>query len=190
MLIRIRNMEKMNKNPQTIYSWRAPLRPYKKRSPLIIRFYLAVIFLISTIIFFFGDKILLIPIWAVLFIFYVLTITPPPDIENKITLFGINSGDINVRWENLSFFYFKKRFGFYVLTIVSQPPYHFHLYLVVPNEKIKNKLIEILSQYLMYQDNPRKTFVDRLTDFFSNLVPDEEEEETQVVLEKLRKASL
>ena len=180
----------MENNPQILYSWRAPLRPYKKRSLLVIRFYLAITFLISAIVFFFGDKVLLIPIWAVLFMFYALTITPPPDIENKITLFGIGSGDISVRWESLSFFYFKKRFGFYVLTIVGQPPYYFHLCLVVPNEKIKTKLTEILSQYLMYQDNPHKTFVDRLTDFFSSLIPDEEEEETQVVLKKLRKASL
>ncbi len=180
----------MDNNPQLLYSWRAPLRPYKKRSPLIIRFYLAITFLLSAIIFFFGDKILLIPIWAILFIFYVLTITPPPEIDNKITVFGISTGDISIRWENLAYFYFKKRFGFYVLTIVSQPPYFYHLFLVVPNNKIKNKVTEILSNYLMYQDNPRKSLIDKITDFLSSLVPDEEEEETQDVLQRLRKASL
>ena len=32
---------------------------------------------------------LLVPILTLLFLFYVLTITPPPEIENIITTFGI-----------------------------------------------------------------------------------------------------
>lgn len=177
-------------NPQTIFSWKAPLRPYKKRSNLILRFYLSVAFLLSAIMFFFGDKILLIPIWALIFLFYVLTITPPPEVENKITTFGIDAAGVTMRWEFLSHFYFGKRFGFFTLTVVSHSPYFYHAYLVVPNEDIKNKLVGILSQHLMYQEKPQKTFVDKTLDVLSNLIPDEAEEETQVVLQKLKKASL
>lgn len=180
----------MENNPQVIFSWRAPLRPYKKRSGLILRFYLSVAFLLSAIMFFFGDKILLIPIWALVFLFYVLTITPPPEVENKITTFGIEAAGVTMRWEFLSHFYFGKRFGFYTLTIVSQAPYFYHAYLVVPNEDLKNKLIKILSQHIIYQENPQKTFIDKMMDLLSNLIPDEAEEETQVVLQKLKKASL
>lgn len=179
----------MEKNPQLLFSWKAPLRPYKKRSKLIMRFYLGLAFLLSTIVFFFGDKILIIPIWATLFLFYVLTITPPPIIENKITTFGIESVGVVARWENLSHFYFEKKFGFYTLTIVSHGPYYYHFYMVVPNEDIKNKLIDILSNYLFYQEKPQKTLVDKLITFLSNLIPDEEEEETQAVLQKLKQAS-
>ncbi|MGB9882947.1 MAG: hypothetical protein ACPLRN_00295 [Microgenomates group bacterium] len=179
----------MEKNPQLLFSWRAPLRPYKKKSRLIIRFYFGLAFLLSAIVFFFGDKILIIPIWATLFLFYVLTITPPPEVENKITTFGIDSAGVVVRWESLSHFYFEKKFGFYVLTVVSHGPYFFHLYLVVPNEDIKNKLITILSNYLFYQEKPQKTLVDKMITFLSNLIPDEEEEETQAVLQKLKQAS-
>lgn len=177
-------------NPQLIYSWRAPLRPYKKKSKIIIRFYVGVAIILSSIVFLFGDKILIIPIWAILFLFYILTITPPPEIENKITAFGIDTAGIVVRWENLSHFYFEKKFSFYVLTIVGNAPYYFRLYLVVPNEEIRKKVIEILSQYLFYQEKPQKTFVDKIINFLSDLVPDETEEETQDVLKKLKEASL
>jgi hypothetical protein len=54
-------------NPQVIFSWKAPLRPYKKRGKMVLRFYLALSLILSLIVFFFGDKILLIPIWAVVF---------------------------------------------------------------------------------------------------------------------------
>jgi len=180
----------MESNPQVVYSWRAPLRPYKKQTGTILRFYLAIAFLLSAIMFFFGYKVLLIPIWAIVFLFYVLTITPPPEVENKITTFGIEAAGITLRWETLSHFYFGKRFGFYTLTVVSQPPYFYHAYMVVPNSDIKNRLTHILSQHLVYQEKPQKTIADRMVDFLSSLIPDEKEEETEDVLKKLRRASL
>lgn len=184
----------MNENPQVKFSWKAPLRPYKKQSSLILRFYLAVAFLLSLIVFFFGDKVLIIPIWALVFIFYVLTITPPPDVENRVTTFGIEAAGVTLRWEMLSYFYFGKRFGFYTLTVVSQSPYFYHLYLVVPSEDLKKKLISILSTHLLYQETPRKTITDKMLDWVSILVPDEEEiskeEDLRAVSERLKRASL
>ena len=190
----ISTMIYMNENPQVMFSWKAPLRPYKKRSALILRFYLAVALLLSLIMFFFGDKILLIPIWALVFIFYVLTITPPPDVENKITTFGIDAAGVTLRWEVLSHFYFGKRFGFCTLTVVSQSPYFYHLYLVVPTEEMKKKLITILSTHLLYQETPQKTIADKMLDWVSVLIPDEEEASTEeglrAVSERLKRASL
>jgi len=184
----------MEENPQVIFSWRAPLRPYKKKSSTIIRFYIAVALLLSLIMYFFGDKILLIPIWALVFIFYVLTITPPPDVDNKINAFGVELAGVTLRWEVLSHFYFGKRFGFYTLTIVSRAPYFYHAYAVIPNEEIKKKVLSLLSQNLIYQEKPDKKFTDKAVDWLSNLIPDEEEistqEELRAVSERLKKASL
>lgn len=167
--------QEASENPQVVFSWTAPLRPYKKRSKLILRFYLAVTLLLSSIIFFFGDKVLLLPIWAILFLFYTLTITPPPDIENKITEFGIETANMPFRWESLSHFYFSKRFGFTILTIVTHPPHNYHLFLVVPTEDIRDHLRAILSQHLLYVEKPRKGITEKVTDLLSSLVPNEED---------------
>jgi len=164
------------KNPQVIFSWKAPLRPYKKRSRLILRFYLALSLLLSLIVFFFGDKILLLPIWAILFLFYTLTITPPPEVENKITSFGVESAGVIASWENLSYFYFGHRFGFDTLTIVSQPPFFYHLYLTLPNKEVKQKVFTILTQHLIFQEKPHKSITDKIADFFLKLLPEEDEE--------------
>jgi len=162
-------------NPQVILAWKAPLRPYKKRSGLIMRFYITLALLLSLIVFFFGDKVLLIPIWAILFLFYVLTITPPPDVDNRITKFGVETTGITLRWEGLSHFYFAKRFGFEVLTLVGQPPYYYHAYLVLNEEGLKKELITLLSEHLIYQEKPQKNLTDKLVDWFSNLLPEDEE---------------
>lgn len=184
----------MEENPQILYDWRAPLRPYKKQSGMILRFYLAVALLLSAIFFFFGDRILLIPVWSLVFLFYVLTITPPPEVENKITIFGVEAAGVTMRWESLSHFYFGKRFGFHTLTVVSRAPYFYHAYMVVPSEEAKKELISLLSLHLMYQSKPEKTLSDKMLDFLSLLIPDEEEavkqEDLRAVSEKLRKASL
>jgi len=165
-----------NDNPQIIYAWKSPLRPYKKRGGMILRFYLALALLISLIVFFFGDRILLIPIWALLFLFYVLTITPPPEVENRITKFGIETTGITLRWESLSHFFFTQRFGFNVLTLVGQPPYYYHVYLVLKDEEMKKKMIELLSEHLIYQERPHKNLTDKIVDWFSKLIPDENED--------------
>ena len=101
----------METNPQVIFLWKAPLRAYKKRAGNVLRFYIAVSLLLSLIVLFFSDKILIIPILTLFFLFYVLTITPPPDVENKITAFGIETAGITLRFEFLSHFFFRKKFG-------------------------------------------------------------------------------
>lgn len=164
-------------NPQLVFSWKAPLRAYKKRSKIILRFYIAVALLLSAIIFFFGDKILLIPIFTLLFLFYVLTITPPPEVENKITTFGLEAAGINLRFEILSHFYFTKKFGFDVLTLVSHAPYYYHAYLIITTPEIKKKVTEILSQHLMYVEKPQRSITDKMVDWLTNLIPDDNDEE-------------
>ncbi len=170
----------MEQNPQVVFVWKAPLRAYKKRSKLVLRFYLAVTLLLSLVVFFFEDKILLVPIWSLLFLFYVLTITPPPEVENKITMFGVETAGITLRFEALSHFYFTSRFGFYILTLVSHAPYFYHVYLVVPNEEIKKSLLSLLSEHLVYQEKPQQGFTDRAINWLSRLIPDEEEPDHSV----------
>jgi len=165
------------KNPQIILSWKAPLRPYKKRLGSILRFYLAVALLFSLIVFFIGDKILLIPTWAILFLFYILTVTPPPIINNAVTSFGVETGGITIKWEFFSYFYLSSRFGYKMLTLVGHPPYNAHVYLVLPNDEKENNLINIFAEKVVYRQKPADGFVEKTTNFFLSLVPNDNEKE-------------
>ena len=160
-----------NNNPQVIFAWKAPLRAYKKQTAGVMRFYVALALLLSLIVFFLGEKILVLPIWATLFLVYMMTTTPPPIIDNKITKFGIITAGTSFRWENLSHFYFIKRFDYQQVIIVSQPPYYLRIYLVIKNED-KNDVLNLLSEHLIYQETPVKMFADRLTEWLTKLMPD------------------
>lgn len=163
-------------NPQVVYSWKAPLRAYKKSNKKVLRFYIAIALLLTIIIFFLGDRILIIPIWSILFLFYVLTITPPPIVENKVTKFGIETAGITLRWDVLSHFYFTERFGFTVLTVVTNAPYNFHSYMIIPTESIKKTVMKILVEHIVFQDKPALTFTDRMIHWLSYLIPEEDDE--------------
>lgn len=160
-------------NPQLLYSWKAPLRAYKKRSSGVLRFYVALSLLLSLIVFFFGEKILVLPIWAVMFLFYVFTITPPPEIENRITEFGIETANNTFRWDFLSHFYVIKKFDYHVVVVVSVAPFYYHIYLVVKDEQTLHQVVNILSRYLLYQEHPKKTFTDKIVEWLTKLMPDE-----------------
>ena len=161
-------------NSQRLFSWKAPLRAYKRRSNSIMRFYIALSLLLSLIVFFFGDRILLVPILTLLFLFYVLTITPPPEVENVFTTFGIETAGITLRWEFLSHFYYTKKFHFDVLTLVSNAPYFYHVFLIVPNEKIKEQVNAVLSKHVMRVEKPHRNFTDKVIEWLSNLMPDDD----------------
>lgn len=158
-------------NPQLLFTWTAPIRAYKKRSAGVLRFYIAVALLLSLIAFFFGDKILVMPIAAVTFLFYILTITPSASTENKITTFGIETGGNTYRFDSLSHFYFVKKYDYQVLVVVARPPYYSHVYLVISDKSIMNQVIKLLSEHLIYQERPHKTFTDRCVEVLTNLIP-------------------
>lgn len=165
------------KESQTLLAWTAPMRPYKKKAKNTLRFFLALAFLLSVIIWFFGDRILLLPVWAIVFLFYIMTVTPPPSVENKITKFGIETAGITLRWDVLSHFYFINRWGFDVLTVVTHSPYVFYSFMVIPDKQTKKKIAELLGEHLMFDANPSITLTDRLIYILSYLIPEDEGEE-------------
>lgn len=158
---------------QTVFMWKAPLRPYKKRSSTLLRFFLAVALLVSAVVFFFGDVVTVVPIWALLFLFYIFAITPPPTVDNRITVFGVETAGVMLRWDALSHYYFDERLGYRVLVLVTHGPYFAHSYLVIPDEATKSAVNGILIQHLMLMTNPPKAFTDKIVRFLSGLVPED-----------------
>jgi len=174
-------IQEQTQQDQTLYSWKAPLRPFRRRSTTLLRFFLALALLISAIVFFFGDLVTIIPVWALLFLFYVFAITPPPIVESHITRFGVETMGVSLRWDSLSHYYFIDRFGYQVLVLVTHGPYYAHSFLVIPNVETRNAINIILNQHLMYLKNPPFTFTDKIIKILSKLVPEDVVEENKKV---------
>lgn len=167
-------------NEQVLYSWTAPLRPYKKRSSSLLRFFLALSLILSVFVVLFGDLITLLPVWALMFLFYVFAITPPPRVENRITRFGVEAAGVTLRWDMLSHYYFGSRFGYDILTLVGHAPYRAHSYLTIESDEVKRGVVPILNEHLMFLSKPPHTFMDRLIALLSQVVPDDAVEAVKV----------
>lgn len=161
-------------NPQIVYSWDAPVRAYKRKPAGVIRFYIAVALLLSLLVVFFKEYILVIPIWSVLFLAYVLTITPPHITRHDITKFGIRTNGKTYLWEELSHFYFIRKFDYAILVLFDRNLYHAPSYLVLPDKATHAKVFEILSNHIIYVEKPQKTLTDRMAEWLTTLMPEEE----------------
>lgn len=161
-------------NPQILYSWVAPLRAYKKKPIGVLRFYFAVAILLTIIVVFLREYMLTIPIWSTIFLIYALTITPPHDAEHTVTKFGLHTGAQTYPWESLSHFYFIKKFDYHLLVVFTKQAYGHPLYLVIPNETVKHEILHLLAEHLVYQESPEKTFSDKLAEWLTTLMPEEE----------------
>jgi hypothetical protein len=169
-----------NPHPQELFSWNAPLRPYRKKSKGILRFYVAVAILITLLVYFVSDPILILPIWSTLFVVYILTVTPPAIIEYRITKFGLEIAGTTYPWNILSSYYFIRRFDYDVLTVQGDQENNTFLYLVVPDTKTKDTVTKLLAEHLVYLKEPRLTTTDKMAGWLTSLLPDEEESQADL----------
>jgi hypothetical protein len=176
MLQNFTDIHELIEESQSLIFWKAPMRPFKKKGKRMLQFFLAVTFLLSVIVYFAGDPVILLPMWAAIFLFYALTITPPPIVENRITKFGVENGSLSLKWEALDHFYFVNRWGFDILCIVTKAPYYYHSYLIIPDQLLKRKIATVLSDHLEFRAHPSRSISDRLVDLLSYIVPNDEDE--------------
>lgn len=158
---------------RTLLSWQATARPHKKRSKDFYTTIGAIVFLLSIILVFFKEFLLIGAIWALAFLSYVLAKTEPETVEYSLTTRGVKSGKNKFLWRELGRFWFEKRWGSEIVMIDTFRPFPGRLMLMlgsIPEEKVR----EILVKRVMH-DKPEDTFVDKASKWLQEKVPLEEE---------------
>lgn len=161
-------------NPNTkvdvLLEWTSPSRPYKKRSREFFRTAGALIFLLSVILIFAQEFLLIGAILATFFVVYALSAVPPGMIKHKITNLGIETGGFFHRWEELYEFWFDKRGDeeMVVIRTILDFPLHLHLLL---GEASKEKIKELLAKRIPYREQPERTTMDRLSSWLVKKIP-------------------
>lgn len=143
---------------QIVFEWTAPNRPFKKKNRQYYVTIAMILFLISMILFFAGQFILIAVAIAAGFLLYVMSAIPPEMVLNQITTYGIRTDGQLYSWEELGRFWFTVRQKQDVLHVeVSRFPNHLTL---LPAEVPREQLVEILSNVLL-QEQPLPTTFDR-----------------------------
>lgn len=159
-----------NRSIETLLTWKAPGRPFRKRGKEYYLTSLLVTTLIEIIAFLFGQYMLMLLIASFVFLVFVLATIPPHDFTYRLSTEGISMEDHFYLWQELYDFYFKKKEGVETLHVRTQAFLPGEL--IIPlghadKEHIKN----ILLQVLPYREIMKPTFMEKSADWLAKTFP-------------------
>ena len=162
-------LEKSDIRFKEIFSWEAPERPFKRRSKEFWTTLLSLVLLISLILFFAKEYFLIATIFALVFLFYILSTRPPQKITYRITNQGIFWGQAKYEWPVLHSFWIEEENGQAILNVATY--LNFPKRLILPlGEEDEKVLREILENFLPYEQ-PEPTFIEKAANWLAKTFP-------------------
>ncbi|MBI4078800.1 MAG: hypothetical protein HY429_00685 [Candidatus Levybacteria bacterium] len=155
---------------QTLLSWQAPGRPFRRRGKEYYISTLLIALLVEIILFLFSQYMLMVLVLSLVFVAFALVTVAPHNFQYKISTEGITIEDHFYLWQELYDFYFKHRDGADVLHIRTKALFPGELTITlgdVHREQIK----PILLPFLPYRELVRKTFMEKSGDWLSKNFP-------------------
>jgi hypothetical protein len=159
---------------RTLLSWKAPGRPYKKRSKSYFASMLLIALLVEVILFLFSQYALMAVVASLVFLSFSLALTPPGNFQYRISTEGVMVEDHFYLWEELYDFYFKKRHGSDVLHIRTYAVFPGELTLTLGDmteEHVKHAILP----HLPYREYVKPTMMEKSADWLSRNFPLEKE---------------
>ena len=154
---------------KTLLTWKAPVRPFKRRDREFWTTAGSIAFLLAIILFFIKEWVLIIVIVAIMFVYYVLSNVQPEEIEHSITNRGIRFAGKDYPWEVLGQFWFTEKFGEKILNVQTLMMYPGRLQMLL-GKTTEKQIADILKKYLL-QETPEPTVIEKTTDWFSKKIP-------------------
>jgi len=156
------------KEPEVYLSWSSPSRLFKKRDMEFYKTVGAIVFLLTIILVFASEYVLVLALLSIAFLVYVLSTVPPEDVEHRITNLGIESAGHYYRWEELSEFWFDSQWGQALL--ILRPIVGTRIVILL-SEMHKDKVREILTKHIPFREVPDKTWMDNASSWLSSKIP-------------------
>lgn len=136
------------KEEKILFEWEALERPYQKKDKEFWTTVLSILGLVSLILFFVKEWFLIAALFAIAFLYYVLTTVPPQKGKYKISTRGVYiSQSQRFDWEVLRRFWFDEKWGHKVMHIETWMNFPRIISLVVTAEDEK-KLLETIKKYI------------------------------------------
>jgi len=154
---------------KTRLEWEAPERAFQRKNKDFWVTIIAILVLVSVILFFVKEFFLIIALISILFLYYVLSTIPPQKIIYKITNRAIYFGETSYSWDLLERFWFKKDLSSQMVHFETKLHFPRRVSLVidgVDKEKIKSI---VLKKIPLIKESPN--FVDKLTKWMVDKLP-------------------
>jgi hypothetical protein len=158
---------------KTLYSWRAPARLFKRRSREFYTTVGALVLLLSIILVFAKEFLLIGVILAMGFVAYVLASVSPDEITHALTNKGIRTGDKLYPWETLGRYWWQEKWHQSYINIESPGRIPSNLILLL-GEGNKEDIDHVVKTYLI-MEKPLPTWFDKAAIWIQEKVPLESE---------------
>ena len=163
------------KEEKVLFEWMAPERSFQRKDRDFWITAIAILVLVSVILFFVNEFPLILALIAVMFLYYALSTVPPGMVKNKLTNRGVYFGDLAYEWDVLRRFWFKKSLSNQTISFETHLRFPRQISLVIEEkdqEKIKDIVLKIIP---MLDESP--TLVDKITKWFADRLPLEDKSE-------------
>jgi hypothetical protein len=156
--------------PETeLYSWGAPERLYKKRNREFYSTVAALVILLSVILLFAKEFLLIAVIMSFGFVSYALASVKPGNTTHKMTNRGVRTAGRIYQWHMISRHWWETKWKQDILHIEMPGQFPHKLLLLLGNGD-KKKIESVLSKYSV-KDKPPPTWLDKSADWLQKKVP-------------------
>ncbi|MEN9407787.1 MAG: hypothetical protein RLZZ455_1003 [Candidatus Parcubacteria bacterium] len=155
---------------QTLLSWHAPGRPFRKRNKEYFINILLIMLAVEVILFLFAQYFLMLVVLALVFVNYALKTVAPHDFRYKVSTEGVMVEDYFFLWQELYDFYFKQFDGVESLVIRTKTMVPGEL-TVILGDMSKEHVKAVLLPYLPYREYIKPTFMEKSGDWLSRTFP-------------------
>ena len=149
-----------------LYSWKSPERLFIPRNKKWFTYVIALVLLLSLILLFLQQFIIIAPVLAIAFVSYILASVPPEEMKHALTTQGLNSGGHSYLWQELGDFWFTTKHGETLIHIDTYLNFPRRLIILLGKAE-KEKIKEIMVQYIPFREIPKTSVMDRWADWLS-----------------------
>lgn len=156
------------KREEVFFEWSSPSRLFKHRDREYFTNVGAIVFLLSVILIFAREYVLVAAVISIVFLIYVLSTVPPEEVKHRITNVGIETAGRFYRWETIADFWLEEQWGQGLL--VLRPIMGTRIIILLANQD-KTKIRETVARYVPFRATPVKTWTDNAASWLSRKIP-------------------
>ncbi len=132
-------------------TWSSPSRLFKRRDKEYFTNIGAIVFLLTVILVFAREFVLVGAVLSIVFLVYVLSTVAPEDVKHTISNLGIESAGHFYRYEELVEFWFEDQWG---QTLLILRPIVGSRIIILLGTMDKEKVQKALKEYIAYREQP------------------------------------
>lgn len=162
-------MNKINQAEEFVLEWQSDSRYFEKRPALYFRAITVLAVLISLLLFFLKEILLIILVWLVFFVVYMRSIVPPVKTKYELNRFGINFFGGLIPYKQIAVFTVLPKKKTSVLRLVLQPEGLQHDLVLTQDEQQNQKIITFLKQKAPFLESLPENGIERFSRLLGRL---------------------